>query len=134
MATNVTWNGTTRSIPAGGELGWQALSDFLLDMGNNAQTTNHQKIGMRIATTTPVVVAAATDCTIVTDLAAPGAVGITLPAGVAGQMFCVVDGAGDAATNNITITPDGSETIQGAATYVINGDRNCVIFAYCMGS
>jgi hypothetical protein len=45
-------------------------------------------------------------------------------------MFCIVDGKGDAATNNITITPDGSETINGAATYVINGDRNGIIIAY----
>lgn len=129
MPTSATWNGTLRSIPNSSELNWQALTGFLVDLANNAQTTNFQKIGMRVALTSPVTVAAATDCVVVTNLTVAGAVAVTLPAGVLGQMFCVVDGKGDAATNNITITP-AAGNINGAATYVINGNRNGIIIAY----
>lgn len=44
-----------------------------------------------------------------------GAITINLLAasGVIGQRLVIVDTAGQAATNNITITPNGSDTIQG---------------------
>lgn len=49
------------------------------------------------------------------------ATGVTLlSAAGRNRPFTVVDGKGDAATNNITITPDGSETIIGQASWVIN--------------
>lgn len=129
MSTNVTWNNSARVIPAAGELNWSALSSFLVDLGNNAQTTNFQKFGMRVATSTPVTVASTTDCVVVTNLGVAGAVAVNLPAGVTGQIFCVVDGKGDAATNNITVNP-AAGNINGAASYVINGDRNGIIISY----
>lgn len=129
MPTPVTWNSTPYSIPAAGELNWSALSSFLLALGQNAQTTNFQLVGMRVATTTPVTVQAASDCVVVTNLAAPGAVAVNLPAGVNGQYFIIVDGLGDAATNNITVTP-AAGNINGSATYVINRDRGGVFLAY----
>ena len=130
MSSQVVWNGTTRSIPAAGELNWSALSNFLVDLGTNAQTTNFQKIGMRVATTSPVTVSATSDCVVVCKLSVAGAVAVNLPAGSTKQLFCIVDGTGDAATNNITITPNGAETINGAATYVIDGNRNGIIIAF----
>lgn len=42
-----------------------------------------------------------------------------LPAGVTGRIYTIKDGKGDAATNNITLTP-AAGTIDGAATKVIN--------------
>lgn len=129
MSTAVTWNNSARSIPDVGELSWQALSGFLVDLGNNAQTTNFQKVGMRVATSTPVTVTAVTDCVVVTDLTVAGAVAVNLPAGVTGQVFTIIDGKGDAGTNNITITP-AAGTINGAATYVIDSNRAGVTLAY----
>jgi hypothetical protein len=43
-----------------------------------------------------------------------------------GRLLYVTDGQGDAASNNITITP-ASGTINGSATYVINANRNSVL-------
>lgn len=41
MSSQVTWNGTTYIIPATGETGWGTqVSNFLLDLGNNATTLN----------------------------------------------------------------------------------------------
>jgi len=130
MPTSVTFNGTAYNIPNAGELNWASLTSFLLDVGNNAQTTNSQKFAIRKATTSPVTVVAGTDCIIVTELAAPGAVTVNLPAGVAGQMFVIVDGTGDAKTNNITINRAGADTINGGTSYVLAEDRAAVILGF----
>lgn len=133
MSTNVSWppiGGTSYSIPATGELNWQALSSFLIALGQKAQSTDSLKLATRVATTSPVTVASNTDVVVVTKLSVAGAVAVTLPAGVTGQVFVVVDGTGDAATNNITITPNGAETINGAATYVINANRAGVVLGF----
>lgn len=129
MATSVTWNNSVRSIPASGERNWAALSDFLIDLANNAQTTNFQKVGARVATTSPVTVSATTDSVIITELSSPGAVAVNLPAGVTGQLFLIVDGTGDAESNNITITPN-SGNINGSSTLVLNRNRQGVVIVY----
>lgn len=129
MPITKTFNNTSYSIPLEGELNWSTLSNFLVALADNAQTTNKQKIGTRVATASPVTVLATTDCLIITDLAVAGAVAVNLPAGVTSQVFTIVDGKGDAGTNNITITP-AAGTINGAATYVIDSNRAGVTLVY----
>lgn len=129
MPITKTFNNTSYSIPLEGELNWATLSNFLVALADYSQTINKQKVGMRVAIATPVTVLATTDCVIVTDLTTPGAVAVNLPAGVSGQVFTVVDGKGDAGTNNITITP-AAGTINGDATYVIDSNRAGVSLAY----
>lgn len=128
MSTTVIWPdgstgavATSYSIPAAGELNWGSLSNFLVALANGAQSTTFQKNAIRVAVTSPVTVALV-DCVVVTDLTVAGAVAVTLPAGVDKQVFYVADGKGDANTNNITITPDGSETIAGASTLVLSSN------------
>lgn len=130
MSTNVTWNGTTYSIPAAGEVGWSALSNFLIALGNGAAVSEEMKQAIRVATTSPVTVSDTTDCVVVTDLGTPGAVAVNLPAGTAGRFFFILDGKGDAATNNVTITPSGGQTIGGAASLVLNNNRDAVVLVY----
>lgn len=129
MPTTISFNNTSYSIPLEGELNWSTLSDFLVAVGNNSQTTNKQKIGVRVATASPVTVLATTDCVIITDLTIAGAVAVNLPAGATGQVFTIIDGKGDAGTNNITVTP-AAGTINGAATYVIDSNRAGVTLVY----
>ena len=137
MSTTKTWPGggtavtpTSYSIPAAGELNWATLSDFLNALGDGAQSTTFQKDAVRKAVATPVTVSATTDCIVVTDLTVAGAVAVNLPAGANKQVFYVVDGKGDASTNNITITPNGAETIAGSATLVLTGNREAVQLVY----
>lgn len=137
MPTSVTWpSGTTSATPTGynipiaGELSWASLSDFLNALAGSAQSTTAQKFAVRKATTTPITVSATTDCIIASNLASPGAVAVTLPAGANKQIFAIIDDRGDADSNNITITPNGSDTVRGAATLVLSSKRECVILCY----
>lgn len=130
MSTAITWQGVAYSVPAAGETGWAALQAFLVALGADAATTKVKNQAVRVATTTPVTVSNTTDCVVLTKLAVAGAVAVTLPAGTDGRWFIICDQTGDAATNNITITPNGAETINGSATLVLNQNREGVILVY----
>lgn len=54
-----------------------------------------------------------------TDTAAVG-VNLVTARFMKGRRITITDTGGNASANNITITPPGSETISGAATYTIN--------------
>jgi hypothetical protein len=132
MSVNKTWNGVVYSIPnTRSESGWETtLSSYLQALADNAATTTFNKQAVRKATTTPVTVSASTDCTIIVDLTGPGASTVNLPAGADKQIFIIVDGKGDASTNNITIDANGSETIEGSLTKVIRSNRECLALQY----
>lgn len=66
-----------------------------------------------------VTVSATTDYCIVVNKTTGAATTVNLPAVAAGLTFVIKDGKGDAATNNITLTP-AAGTIDGAATKVMN--------------
>jgi hypothetical protein len=83
---------------------------------------------VRIALVSPDTVLA-TDSIVSYQLTVPGAVTVALPAGITGTVYYIKDGTGDAATNNITITP-AAGTIDGAATATINSNFGAVTLAY----
>jgi len=128
MSTSLTWNGTSYSIPASGETNWSNLSNFLIALGNNAQTTNKFIHGVRVDATASVSVNANTDwCVLCTPAAATA---VTLPTGVNGQAFVIVDANGTAGANTITVSGTGGQTINGAASYLINTPRGAATFQY----
>ncbi|MBS4052591.1 MAG: hypothetical protein KGZ69_15525, partial [Methylomonas sp.] len=62
-----------------------------------------------------------TDDLIVVNKSSGAATGVTLPSAVNRlRPLTIKDGKGDADTNNITITPNGVETIDGQSTWLIN--------------
>jgi hypothetical protein len=72
----------------------------------------------RVATVTPVVMTQL-DSVVLTKLAAPGAVAVTLPpTPYVGMVVEVIDATGDGGTNNITVTP-AAGTVNGGANLVI---------------
>lgn len=74
--------------------------------------------GVRTALVTPVTVDIH-DETVVTNLTSAGAVAVSLPNALPiGKIVDIVDGKGDAGTNNITVTPQ-SGSINGSGTAVI---------------
>jgi len=94
---------TTYQIPLNTELNWTSLTTFLQALADSAQGTSFQKFALRVAVSSPIAVVATTDCVVVSDLTVAGAVTINLPAGADKQLYFIMDGKGDAATNNITI-------------------------------
>lgn len=65
--------------------------------------------------------AAAGDQDILTNLTTPGAVSVVLSASAKiGQRVTVLDGKGDAGTNNVTVTVAGGGTIDGTAVISAN--------------
>jgi len=78
-------------------------------------------VAVRVAIATPVVVSATTDEVISVQVPGPVAVAVTLPAGVTGKVITIKDGLGLAApATPITLTPNGADSIDGAATATIN--------------
>lgn len=131
MSQTVTWKGTSYTIPDVGNSNWgSSLTDFLVALGQNASNSTFGLQAIRIATASPVTVSSATDFTVISNLTVAGAVAVNLPSGVAGQIFIIGDGKNDAGTNNITITPSGGQTINGAASLVLNHNRQFVIIQY----
>jgi DnaJ-class molecular chaperone len=64
-----------------------------------------------------------------------GAVTINLPAAVAGgSSIVVLDVGGAASANNITLDPDGAETISGEATVEIDQDHKGLTLYALAGS
>jgi hypothetical protein len=57
-----------------------------------------------------------------TSLTAPRTVTLPSAVGLRGKEIQIRDGSGNAATHNITVDGNGSETINGAATFVINSN------------
>jgi hypothetical protein len=131
MSIQRIWNNTNYSIPESGETGWMSLTDFLVDLASNAQTTNKQFLATRISTVATTVVSAATDCVLGINYA--GAATVNLPAGVANQIFFIGDESGNAATNNITLIPNGTNTINGTSSFVISNNKQKIIIVFYQG-
>lgn len=132
MPIPVSWpviGGASYSVPQTGETNWGALTNYLVAL-SSAQGTTAQKVASRLATSTPVIVTSATDCAIIVRLTVPGPSTVQLPAGVNGQFFNISDGRGDAGTNNITVLPFGTDTINGVASFVINSNNDAISLIY----
>lgn len=87
---------------------------------------------VRVVTVTPDTFTSA-DTVIFTNLAVAGAVALFLPNSANYKKFVIKDikgVTGDAGTNNITITPFGGQTIEGAATLVLNINAASTILRY----
>lgn len=115
MSVIVTFNGQTFSIPDDGEVGWSALTDYLVALAQAAVTTS-MSFSARVATTTPQNLQA-TDAILAMNVGSASSA--VLPAGVKNQFYGIFDVSGAADTNNITVSTTGGQTIAGAATYVI---------------
>lgn len=92
-------------------------------------TTQAVKWNTRVHTAAGDVTVAATDHIIVVKKTIGAATGVPLPAGVLGRVLIIKDGLGDAAANNITITP-AAGNIDGAATFVMATNKQAVTMVY----
>lgn len=123
MAVDVTFAGVNYSVPEEDDSGWADLTAYLVALADAALGTT-QTQGGRVATATPVSVSATDDFAVGVNVGSASAV--TLPAGVAGQIFTIYDASGAAATNNITISGTGGQKINGRTNYVIRSNYGVV--------
>lgn len=87
---------------------------------------------IQVATGTPQTTIEDDATLVLSNPAADAAIELLLPAGanVATRRITIKDYKGNAATRNITITPNGSETIDGNADLTISTDQGAVILHY----
>lgn len=86
-----------------------------------------------VVTTTPYT-ATASDEVLLINMAVASAVSIFLPNSAAYKRYVIKDLKGDAGTNNVTITPFAGQTIDGAATLVLNVNNAAVGIRYYLPS
>jgi len=124
MTVQVNFAGTSYNIPQDGESGWgEDLTDYLVALSRaSVATTSRQSV--RTATTSPISVSSASDYAVIVNVS--GSASVTLPAGVLGQIYAIIDGSGAAETNNITISTTGGQTIAGLSTYVLRANNGAV--------
>lgn len=107
--------------PLSGARAW--VRDELRDYQYNGSAWQAVTLGgsIRVVTAAGAVTTSATDYTVVINKTTGAAttVNLTSPASTFTQVVIIKDGKGDAATNNLTITPT-SGTIDGAASYVLS--------------
>lgn len=98
--------------------GFLRSTGFLVD-GAGTTTTTGMLLATRVVTAAGAVTVGATDDVVIVNKTVGAATTVNIPAGVTKRRYVIKDGKGDAAANNITITP-AAGTIDGAATLVIN--------------
>ena len=111
MSQTVVVNGVSYDIPDVGEDGWgQNVTDYLVALSVVAGATP-ALINVVSVTTTPVTILVGRTYLVDTSSAKT----LQLPAATSNFFFIVRDVTGSAATNNITIARNGSESIDGVA-------------------
>lgn len=100
----------------------------ILDQRTAAFNTSG-KLPVRVVTAAGAITLTTADWAVVVNKTVGAASAVALPAGALGLEFVIKDGKGDAAANNITITP-AAGTIDGAATLVISANYGKTILLY----
>lgn len=134
--TNVVINSTSVSISSDPIV---QLSDIgtepnQIPLNQHLGTLAYQSVLLRpvtIITTAGDYTATALDDIIIINKVTGASTTVNLPAGVArGKTYTIKDGKGDAATNNITLAPAFSITIDNNSTYVLNVNYGSVTVVY----
>lgn len=99
-----------------------AIKTYVFGSGNQVWT-------VRVVTAAGAVTVTTADYAVIVNKTVGAATTVNLPAGATGLAFVIKDGKGDAAANNITVTP-AAGNIDGAATYVMNTNYQSVTVVY----
>lgn len=87
-----------------------------------------------VTTAGAITVSATTDYVILVNKSVAAATTVNLPAGQSGLTYVIKDKKGDANSNNITVVPNGSETINGGANYVMNVNNQAIWIIFNNGT
>lgn len=92
-------------------------------------TTQARQLGINEVTAAGTVIVGAADDVILVNKTVGQATPVTIATGTAGRRLTIKDKKGDCFTNNITLTPT-AQTIDGAATYVMNVNKSSVTIVF----
>lgn len=106
--------------------GWNAILNTCLQKINNWSKKRTATAISYTATSQDWIIG-------VTDTSAPRTITLPAASALAGKQLVIKDESGGAATNNITVDGNASETIDGAATLVISANYG-VVRIYCDGA
>jgi hypothetical protein len=113
--TTIGDNGSTNNI---------GISATGIQIFNGLAAINGLKIKRTSVTSSPYTVLSTDDHISITT--ASVAITVNLPAIVNGKIYHIKDQDGNAAGNNITVSPDGSDTIENAASLTISTNGVCI--------
>lgn len=94
--------------------------------GSGTMSWVNSNISTRTIVSTSTYTIKSTDVQIAVTYTPTGTVTLTLPSASTLAEFSITDEGGNAGTNNITIDRDGSDTILGDTSFIINGDYNSI--------
>lgn len=123
--------GAVSFAQSNGQLGYNGSTPARqMDITNSYVGARALGLATRVVTAAGGVTVSNSDLVVEINKGTGAATAVTLPTPLgAGETHVIVDGKGDAATNNITITP-AAGNISGAATYVIAANKGAARLTY----
>ncbi len=129
----VRFNGTTGKLGQNSQTveddsGNVAVAGTLTSTGTLINSAG-RKGKTRVVTAAGAATLTSADYIVILNKTVGAATVVNLPAGVTNTIFIIKDGKGDAAANNITVTP-AAGNIDGSGTYVISANYGVVRLVY----
>lgn len=129
-AAQVTNQGSTAPGPVYAEATGEAVTPGDLIVTGDLYPMSAQYVDVRYITAAGAVTVLPTDYVILVNKTSGAATTVNLPSlPKVGRMLVIKDGKGDAATNNITLTP-ATGTVDGAATFVMATNWQSITLVY----
>lgn len=120
---------TTSSAELAGVISDETGTGLLVFATSPSINTPIIKVSTRVVTAAGAVAVTASDYYVGINKTVGAATTVNLPAGVTGMQFIIKDEKGDAATNNITITPTAGN-IDNAVTFVMSTNNQSATVVY----
>mgnify|MGYP003637488421 CR=1 FL=1 len=101
-----------------------AVFDGNVVMNGTTLQASAQRVSTTVASSFPYTVAEGDYVILVEGTGSPRTINLPAKANHAGRVLIIKDATGNASSNNIEIDPNGSETIDGTSTKLMNGNKS----------
>ena len=101
-----------------------AVFDGNVVMNGTTLQASAQRVSTTVASSFPYTVAEGDYVILVEGTGSPRTIDLPAKANHAGRVLIIKDATGNASSNNIEIDPNGSETIDGTSTKLMNGNKS----------
>ena len=101
-----------------------AVFDGNVVMNGTSLQASAQRVSTTVASSFPYTVAEGDYVILVEGTGSPRTINLPAKANHAGRVLIIKDATGNASSNNIEMDPNGSETIDGTSTKLMNGNKS----------